>query len=233
MTLMDVFARTTVAFVILYILCRVLNKKLISQMTFFDFVAGITIGSIAASAMLMQSTPISISMAGLILFCFYTFVTSIIAIKSLRGRKILEDEPTYLIKNGKILENGLKKNRMAMDALLTNLRKKGVFYVDQVESAILETDGTVSVLKKPSYLNVMKKDINNIQASRGVPQAFIIDGKILTSTLKMLGKDINWVHSILKQNNITKLEDVFFAQVDMQGNVYLDKREDIQFSSFD
>lgn len=202
-------------------------------MTFFDFVAGITIGSIAASAMLMQSTPISISMAGLILFCFYTFVTSIIAIKSLRGRKILEDEPTYLIKNGKILENGLKKNRMAMDALLTNLRKKGVFYVDQVESAILETDGTVSVLKKPSYLNVMKKDINNIQASRGVPQAFIIDGKILTSTLKMLGKDINWVHSILKQNNITKLEDVFFAQVDMQGNVYLDKREDIQFSSFD
>ncbi|MBU9712331.1 DUF421 domain-containing protein [Evansella tamaricis] len=233
MTFLDIFIRTTVAFIVLYILCRLLNKKLIAQMTFFDFVAGITIGSIAASAMLQPNTPLSISMTGLILFCIYTFITSIIAIKSLWGRKILEDEPTYIINNGKVLEKGLKKSRMTMDALITNLRKKGVFYVEQVESAILETDGTVSVLKKPGYLDVMKKDINQFQRSRGVPQAFIIDGKILTSTLKMIGKDTNWVTDVLKKNNISKVEDVFFAQIDNQGTIYLDKREDAQSPSFD
>ncbi|MDG5789645.1 DUF421 domain-containing protein [Evansella sp. AB-P1] len=233
MTFIDIFIRTTIAFIILYILCRILNKKLIAQMTFFDFVAGITIGSVAAGAMLQPNTPLSISMTGLILFCIYTFITSIIAIKSLWGRKVLEDEPTYLIKNGEVLENGLKKNRMTIDSLITNLRKKGVFYVDQVESAILETDGTVSVLKKPAYLDVMKKDINQFQSSRGVPQAFIIDGKILTSTLNMLGKDINWVKGILKKNNISKLDEVFFAQIDIEGTIYLDKREDAKSPSFD
>ncbi|ADU29548.1 DUF421 domain-containing protein [Evansella cellulosilytica] len=233
MTFLDIFIRTTVAFLVLYILCRLLNKKLIAQMTFFDFVAGITIGSITASAMLQPNTPLSISMVGLVLFCIYTFITSVIAIKSLRGRKILEDEPTFLIDKGKVLENGLKKSRMTMDSLLTNLRKRGVFYVDQVETAILETDGTLSVLKKPQYLDAMKKDINQFQSSRGVPQAFIIDGKLLQSTLEILGKDREWVMNILKKNSVKKVEDVFFAQIDQQGNVYIDKREDGNVSSFD
>ncbi|WP_096200449.1 DUF421 domain-containing protein [Bacillus sp. FJAT-45350] len=233
MTVLEIFIRTTVSFVILYILCRLLNKKLIAQMTFFDFVAGITIGSIVASSMLMNDIPILIGMTGLILFCFYTFLSSIGALKSFRGRKILEDETTYLIKDGQVLEKGLKKVRMTMDGLTTNLRKKGFFYIDQVETAIMETDGTVSVLAKPPYLRAMQKDVFNVQMSRGIAQAFIIDGKVLQESLKMLDKDMDWVNQTLQNFNISKVDDVFFAQIDQLGNIYIDKREDILTSRFD
>ncbi|WP_088105190.1 DUF421 domain-containing protein [Halalkalibacter urbisdiaboli] len=226
MTVGEMFIRATVAFIVLYFLCRLLNKKLISQMTFFDFVAGITIGSVAASSMLTKDVPIYIGMLGLFIFCLYTLSTNIIAIKSLRGRKILEDEPTYLVKNGKILEEGLKKSRMTMDSLIANLRKKSVFYLDQVDTALLETDGSVSVLKKTPYIDLMKKDIATVEPSRGIPQAFIIDGKILKKSLKVLRKDMKWVDEILTLHNVKHLEDVFVAQIDMLGNVYIDIRDD-------
>ncbi|WP_157800893.1 DUF421 domain-containing protein [Bacillus solitudinis] len=227
MTIFEMFIRTTVSFIILYILCRFLNKKLIAQMTFFDFVAGITIGSIVASSMLTKGTPVLVGMVGLVLFGFYSFLSSIGAIKSLFGRKILEDEPTYLIKNGQILEEGLKKVRLTMDGLSTGLRKKGFFYVDQVETAFMETDGTITALAKPPYLSAMQKDVFNIQASRGNAQAFIIDGQILSESLRMLGKDMDWVRTILQTNNIANIKEVFFAQIDEQGTIYIDKRHDI------
>ncbi|MDE5416154.1 DUF421 domain-containing protein [Alkalihalobacterium chitinilyticum] len=227
MSILEMVIRTTVGFIILYILCRLLNKKLIAQMTFFDFVAGITIGSVVASSMLIPDVPILIGMVGLILFCFYTFLSSLGAIKSFLGRKVLEDEPTYLIKNGEIYEEGLKKVRLTVDALLTGLRKQGFFYIDQVETAYLETDGTITALAKPPYLNAMQKDVQNIQISRGVSQAFIIDGKVLSSSLKLLGKDMTWVRQVLQTYNVPNVEDVFFAQIDELGNVYIDVRDDL------
>ncbi|WP_078554185.1 DUF421 domain-containing protein [Bacillus alkalicellulosilyticus] len=227
MTITEMIIRTTIGFIILYTLCRLLNKKLISQMTFFDFVAGITIGSIVASSLLMHEVSIVIGMTGLILFCLYTFLTNVIAMKSLRGRKLLEDEPTYIIKDGQILEEGLRKTRMTMDNLLAHLRKKGVFYLDYVQSAILETDGTVSVLKKPQFLEAMQKDVNNVQLSRGSAEAFIIDGQILHDSLKIMGKDQEWVERILQEHNVRRVDDVFFAQIDQLGKVYLDIRKDI------
>ncbi len=111
---------------------------------------------------------------------------------------------------------------MTTDSLLTNLRKKDVFYVDQVE-----TDGTVSILKKPQFLGVMQKDIMNVQSSRGTAQAFIIDGKILQKSLSLLGKDASWVKNVLLQHNISRISDVFFAQIDQVGNIYIDLRDDL------
>ncbi|WP_216829700.1 DUF421 domain-containing protein [Alkalihalobacterium elongatum] len=226
MTLIEVIIRTTLLFIVLYILCRILNKKLIAQMTFFDFVAGITIGSIVATAMLMKDIPVYIGVIGLVFFSLYTFISNIIAIKSFTGRKILESEPTYVIKDGQVLEDGLKKGMLTMDSLLTSLRKKNVFNLDEVDTAILETDGTISVLVKPPYLPAMQKDVYNIQPNRGVGQAFILDGNILMKSLELLGKDMEWVKTTLTAHNVEKIEDVFYAQIDKQGIVYIDVRED-------
>lgn len=224
--MLDIFIRTTISFVTLYTLCRLLNKKLIAQMTFFDFVAAITIGSIVASSIVTKDNPIEMGMLGLLIFCIYTFLSSLWAIKSLWGRKILEDEATHLINNGQLLEQGLKKVRLTVDGLLTNLRKKGYFYLDQIEVAVMETDGTISVLAKPPYLPVTQKDIEHIQASRGFAQTFIIDGQVLTKTLEDLGKDMNWVKDVLQTHSIPSIKEVFCAQIDQLQNIYIDRRRD-------
>lgn len=195
-------------------------------MTFFDYVAGITIGSLVASGILTNNIPILVSMVGLIFFCLYIFITNVIAIKSLWGRKIFEDEPTYLMKDGQVLDEGLKKTRITMDVLLANLRKKEVFNIDEVETALLETDGTVTVLKKQAYTPAKQKDVFNIHPSRGIGQAFIIDGKILTKSLELLEKDEAWVQKVLLDHNISNTKDVFFAQIDRLGTVYIDLRKD-------
>lgn len=90
----------------------------------------------------------------------------------------------------------------------------------------METDGTITVLAKPEYLFATQKDVFNIQASRGSAQAFIIDGQLLPNSLKMLGKDLAWVQQILQENSIPSIKEVFFAQIDQVGNIYIDKRMD-------
>lgn len=223
--LIEMMFRTIVAFISLYTICRILGKKLISQLTFFDFVAGITIGSVAANIM-FQPVKITTGIIGMTTFGALSLLSGVIAIKSLKGRKVLDGEPTILIKNGKILEEGMKKNRLTMDQLLLNLRKKNVFYIDQVETALLETDGTLSVLKKPMYLNATQQDLQRVNSSRGLPEAFIVDGEILQDSLKSLGKDMEWVNHVLKVYHVENIKHVFYAQVDQQGNVYLDTRQD-------
>nr|WP_273841072.1 YetF domain-containing protein [Halalkalibacter alkalisediminis] len=105
--------------------------------------------------------------------------------------------------------------------------------MDQVETAIMETDGSISVLAKPPYLPAMQKDVLNVQATRGLAQGFIIDGKILHQSLKILGKDENWVREILVHHKIKRLEDVFYAQIDEQGIIYIDIRNDIVPNQFE
>lgn len=226
MPAIEMLLRTVSAFIVLYILCRILGKKLISQMTFFDFVAGITIGSIAASIMFMNDVKLLVGLFGLTVFCLLALLTNFISIKSFYARKVLEGEPTVLIKDGKVYESGMKKAKFTIDDLITHLRKKNVFYIDQVEIAILETDGSVSVLRKTEHLPATQKDVEKVQLSRGLPEVFIMNGKVLHDTLKILDKDIQWVEDVLKVNGVTSPKQVFLAQVDIQGNVYIDQRED-------
>jgi uncharacterized membrane protein YcaP (DUF421 family) len=212
---------TFIAFIVIYILSRILGKKLISQMTFFDFVAGVSLGSLVGSVILAPDIPIWKGSISLIIFAAISFVVDYTSLKSYRGRKILNDEPTPIIKEGKILENGMKEVRLTIDDLLFQFRKKDIFYLDEVEYAFLETDGTISALKKPGELPPTISDLQLNTLSRGLPQTFIIDGNILPDILKKIGKDENWVQGILVQNKINSVTDILVAQIDNQMKVYL------------
>jgi uncharacterized membrane protein YcaP (DUF421 family) len=226
MTISEMLVRTLITFIVAYILCRILGKKLISQMTFFDFVAGISIGTIIGSIMFSKDIKLMVGLIGLISFFLIVLMIDILVVKSFISRKIFNGEPTMIIKQGKILEKGMRKVRLNMDELLLKLRKKNVFYLDDVEMAIFETDGSLSVLKKPLSQPVTRKDLALTAPSRGQAQALIIDGKILSSTLTMIGKNQEWLDSILQSQGIANVSDVFFAQVDGQNNVYIDIRDD-------
>jgi uncharacterized membrane protein YcaP (DUF421 family) len=226
MTISEMLVRTLITFIVAYILCRMLGKKLISQMTFFDFVAGISIGTIIGSIMFSKDVKLTVGLIGLIFFFLIVLLIDFLVVKSFISRKIFNGESTMIIKQGKILEEGMRKVRLNMDELLLKLRKKNVFYLDEVEMAIFETDGSLSVLKKSESLPVTRKDLSLTALSRGQAQALIIDGQKLDSTLTMTGKNQEWLDSILQAQGISNVSDVFFAQVDEQNNVYIDIRDD-------
>ncbi|RSK26132.1 DUF421 domain-containing protein [Bacillus sp. HMF5848] len=226
MGFLEMTIRCILIFVALYIMARILGKKIIAQMTIFDVVAGITLGSISGSFMFSHDISITVGVYALILFAILTLLIDFIALKSFIGRKILTDEPTLIIKNGKIHEEGMAKARLSVDELLFQLRKKNIFYVDQVDFAFFETDGTVSANLKTEEQPATKKELTLSTPSRGIPQTFIIDGKILKNTLKSLNKDEEWVYSLLKSYNVNKISDVFIAQIDEREAVFIDKRVD-------
>lgn len=222
MSFLEATLRITLTFITLFIMSRILGKKLIAQMTFFDFVAGITIGSLGASFVFSNMIPIRIGMYGIILFCVITLITDVFSIKIYSTRKLFNGEPLLLIKNGKILEEGMEKARLTIDDLLFLLRKKNIFYLDEVEFAFLETDGSVSAQRKGTQQFTKNIDLKINPISRGIPQTFIIDGKIMTDSLQATGKDQNWMNTVLQTNNIRDVKNVTVAQVDEQGTVYLD-----------
>jgi len=222
----EIAGRSAAVFLALLFWARILGKKVISQMTFFDFVAGVAIGSIGANVMLNRSTPFGAELLGLSVFCAMALLSDIVSLKSIIGRKVLDSEPSIIIKDGKILEEGMTKARLTVDGLLLMLRKKDVFYVDEVELAYFEVDGTISVLRKAGAMPATREDVSSVKPSRGRPQALIIDGKVMPDSLREAGKDAAWVEGELRSRGISDVGDVMFMQVDQAGNVYVDARND-------
>jgi uncharacterized membrane protein YcaP (DUF421 family) len=210
----EALIRGSIVFIGLMIWARILGKKLISQMTFFDFVAGVAIGSIGGSMILIKDIPLYIGLLGLSVFCLWALLSDVVSLKSFFMRKVLEGEPTLIIKNGQILDATMSRIRLNMHDLLMLLRKKDVFYVDQVDTAYLETNGTLTVLKKAEYLPATRGDLNIIGPSRGLVKPVIMDGQILTNNLQSFGKDEAWIQSELAAKGITSVNNIALAQMD-------------------
>ncbi|CAM3922248.1 DUF421 domain-containing protein [Cohnella lubricantis] len=226
MSAFELASRSVIAFMILFVWCRILGKKLMSQMTFFDFAAGVTIGTITGSIIFTNSLSMWKGFAALSVFSALALLSGLLAMRSLRLRKLLNGEPTLLIKKGQILEQGMKKARITMDDLLMMLRKKSAFYPDEVELAYFESDGTLSVLKKSDLLPVTPKDLNLTVPTRGQSQTLIIDGRILPNSVNASGKDIQWINQQLKNLGVERMSDVALAQIDQLDKLYVDLRQD-------
>ncbi|SNZ05453.1 Uncharacterized membrane protein YcaP, DUF421 family [Terribacillus aidingensis] len=219
MGIAEVTLRSLIGFAVLFIVARVLGKKLIAQMTFFDFVTGITIGSVTANLILNKQIRLTTGVYALLIFGFLTLALGLLTIKVFSARKVLSGEPLLIIKNGKIYEQGMMHARLSVDSLLHQLRKKNIFYLDDVDFAFFETDGTIS----PNQ----KKTQSEQSSGRGLPQTFIIDGRVLEDSLQALNKDKKWLDNLLASHQ-TKLKDVFVAQLDQNDNLYIDYRQDRQ-----
>ncbi|WP_276354413.1 DUF421 domain-containing protein [Cohnella caldifontis] len=222
----EMAGRAAAVFVILLIWSRILGKKLVSQMTFFDFVAGITMGDIGGIIILDRSLSLKTGAIPLSVFCGMAFLAGWIALKSVRARGILNSKPTPVIRQGQILENAMAKVRLTMDDLQMLLRKKDVFYVDEVELAYLETDGSLSVQKKPEFMPASRRDLRVPAAARGEPRAVIVDGTVMSSALEAAGKDLEWLRRSLKRQGVEDVRDVSLAQIDGSDRLHVDLKKD-------
>ncbi|MFC4022394.1 DUF421 domain-containing protein [Oceanobacillus longus] len=229
MTIVELVLRLAIAYVTLIILTRLMGRKEISQMTFFNFVSGISIGTIGASLAIDSTLSIRNGIIALIIWSAFTIILGILDIKSPKVRYTVEGQPRILIKKGKIMESELRKVRLDVDALNALLRKKYVFSLSDVDYAIFETDGTLSVLKKEGNQPLNKGDMN-IHPTKpvfSISTAVISDGKIKKDNLKKLKLDHQWVNQQLEAAGISSISDVFYAEVQKDGTLYIDKKKDI------
>ncbi|WP_026585059.1 YetF domain-containing protein [Bacillus sp. J33] len=229
MTVTEVILRVTIAFLGLFLLARLMGRKEISQMTFFNWTSAIGIGSITANLAVNQNLSIRNGVIALVIWTLYTLIMGFIDIKSKLGRRVTTGDPLVVIKDGKIMESALKKSRLDLDELQALLRQKSVFSLKEVDYAILETSGYLSVLKNESQLPVTKSDIGGFSPKTSIfPLAteVISDGKVIEENLSKLNLNQTWLEQELKKENIQSVSDVLYAQVQQDGILYVDKRED-------
>ena len=225
----EMILRTTISFAVLLFLARLLGKKQLSQLTFFNYITGITIGSIAAEIASQKETPFIDGLISLIWWTLLTILMSWISLKSSRARVFLDDEPTILIKDGKLSVKSLKSTRMHMDDLLMMLREQSIFSIQDVHYAVLETNGELSVFKKPNQQEATKQDVKaDVSLPVYMPSEIISDGKIVQKNLLGLDLDEEWVMRKLRKQGIDSVEDVFYAQLQTNGSLYINLRKEIE-----
>lgn len=223
---LTILLRSLLAFGYLLLLSRLMGRQLISQLNFFDFIVGITIGSIAAA---MSSDPRVGIVGGLVALTVWGALPIILgklALRSISFRKIVAGEPTVVIRDGKILEENLAVLRYSTEDLLMQLRTKDIFDLSEVEFAAIEPNGKLSVLKKSAKQPLTPSQAGLDVTAKGMPAVVIMDGQILRSTLKSIGRDEAWLLDELYKRGIKDAGEVFVAQVDTSGNLYVDLEDD-------
>jgi uncharacterized membrane protein YcaP (DUF421 family) len=221
-----VIVRAIISFFSLLIFARILGKEQISQLTFFDYILGITIGSIASELTVDLSSRAWPHWVGLLTWAALAYLMEVITLKSRYLAKYIEGEPTIVIMNGKIMENVLRKMKFRVTDILELLRNQGVFNLNEVDYAIIESNGKLSVLKKPEYLPLTPKDMNIPVKATGISTELIYDGVIVEQNLRQMNKDVKWLKDQLKKHGIKDVSEVFLATLNDAGDLYIDKYDD-------
>ncbi|MEX2461807.1 MAG: DUF421 domain-containing protein [Paenibacillaceae bacterium] len=220
-----IFFRSLGAIVMLFLIARILGKKQISQLTFFEYIIGITLGGLAG----FMSTDIEANymhgIVALVTWFAAAYLFEIVTMKSITLRHWFEGKGTVMIKDGKVMEDNLKKEKYTGQELMESLRKKNVFNLADVEFALLETNGDLSVLVKKENLPITPKNLGIKVAPQPEPQMVINDGEIMDEPLATIGMSREWLKTELNKQGVA-IENVFLGQVDAFGELYLDLFDD-------
>jgi uncharacterized membrane protein YcaP (DUF421 family) len=220
-----VAVRSIIAFLTLIIYTRVLGKQQMGNLTYFDYINGITIGSIAGTFATDLSSKAWVHFVALTIFTLITIIFQYITLKNRTISKLMDSDPTLIIQNGKILEQNLSKMRVKFDELTMMLRQKDVFDITTLDYAILEPDGSLSVVLKPENQPVTAKDMHMHPPKRKLMTELIIDGVLIKQNLEERNKDIHWLTEQLKKQKVT-VQDIAFAAILPNDKLYIDLFKD-------
>ncbi|EJL31701.1 DUF421 domain-containing protein [Brevibacillus sp. BC25] len=222
---LSILLRSIGAVAYLFLLTKIIGKRQIKQLTYIEYIVGISIGSIAAFMATEMDGPVYHSLVAMGVFALFPYLMEWLSLKSKLLRDLFEGKSTVLIKEGKILEDNLKKERLTAEDLMEQLRVKNVFRVADVEFALMETSGEVSVLLKSENQPVTPKHLELTVAPTEENQVVIMDGIIMDESLATAGLNRRWVRTELQKAGVA-LENVFLGQVDKGGELYLDLYDD-------
>ena len=206
---------------------RMMGKREIGQLQPFELAISIMIADLASVPMTELGIPLSNGIIPILGMLFMHMIISFINIKSVNMRKIICGKPAILIYRGKIEEKTLRKERFTVNELQERLRGNNVYNILDVEYAILETNGEVTVIQKPEKRNVIPEDLGITPEYEGIPYDLIVDGKIMYKNLKKIGKDYKWLEKQIK-NFAAKPQEILLATIDGKNQIFCQKKGEKQ-----
>ena len=221
--MLTTFIRSIVIYVIVLLVMRLMGKREIGQMQPFELAISIMIADLVTMPMTDVGIPISNGIIPILGLLLMHLIISIINIKSIKAREIICGKPRILIYRGKIDEEALKKERFTINELQERLRGNNIVNISDVEYAILETSGQVTVIQKPEKRNTIPEDFNIYPEYEGITYDLVVDGKIMQKNLDTLGKDYQWLEKELSKMNI-KPEEALIATLDGKGKIFCQKK---------
>lgn len=218
------FIRTLILYILVLITMRLMGKREIGQLQPFELAIAIMIADLASVPMANIGIPIFSGIIPILALLAIHLIISNINLKSLKIRKIICGKPTILIYRGRIDEKALKKEKFTINELQERLRGDGVFSLGDVEYAILETSGQISVIPKPEKRNLIPEDMNIIPEYEGIPYDLVIDGKVMYENLKSIGKDYEWLKKQVAKFKM-KPEDALVVTFDGKCQIFCQAKE--------
>ncbi|MGL4914501.1 MAG: DUF421 domain-containing protein [Romboutsia sp.] len=214
-----VLIRSILLYIVVLVSLRVMGKGEIAEMNSFDLVITLLIAEVAAVPMENNNIPLINGVAAVTGLVVMQIVISYLALKSRTVRVLLSGKPSILIEKGTINYKELQRERVTIDELLEQLRVQGYFKISDVQYAILETDGNLSVLATPTYKNPPGSEFKHL------PLSLIIDGQVIKHNINLIDKDNKWLLEVLKSNHIKRIKDVLLCVIDENDKIYIQEKK--------
>jgi uncharacterized membrane protein YcaP (DUF421 family) len=218
--------RTILVYLFLIIGIRLLGKRQVGEMEPSELVLAMLISDLAAVPMQDFALPLMAGLIPIITLLCITMILSVLALKSIRFRKLLCGAPTIVVKDGKVLPKAMNKVRMSVDELMQELRLQGVTDYQTVKYAILETSGQVSVVLNNADQPATAAQLRANPVETGLPLILINDGRLMEEHLKRRGLEQVWLEKELKKHGFRRYDQVFLMTIDESGQVYVVAKEE-------
>lgn len=216
--------RTIIIYILVLITMRLMGKREIGQLQPFELAISIMIADLASIPMTETGIPITRGIVPILGLLVMHLLISVLNMKSVRAREIVCGKPRILIYRGKIDEKALIKERFTINELEERLRINNVSSIGDVEYAILETSGNITVIQKPNKRTTIPEDFNIMPDYEGLPYDLVVDGKIMSDNLQAIEKDYNWLETQVQKFGF-KPEEALLVTFDGKGQIFCQKKE--------
>lgn len=221
--LLDVTIRALLSLITLFFVTKLIGKKQVSQLSLFDYVIGISIGNFAAEMTINLESKEIHGIVAVIIFGFIAYLVSILTMKSIVLRRFFMGTPTIMIEHGKIVQDSFKKVRYDINDMLEQCRINGYYDISDIEYAIVEANGELSILPRSENRPITVKDMNLKVNKEGLCANVIIDGKIMYKNLININKTEEWLLKEMKVRG-KEIEDIILATVDINNKIVFYER---------
>ena len=218
------FVRSILIYIIVLIVMRLMGKREIGQLQPFELVISIMIADLAATPIANSGIPLTNGVIPILGLLVMHLLISIVNMKSLKVREFICGKPSILIYRGKLDEKALKRERFTINELQERLREKNIVNIGDVEYAILETSGQISIIEKPNKRNVTPEDLGIESEYEGISYDLVIDGVIMNDNLKLLNKDYKWLKKQVQKFGYLP-EEALIVTMDGKGQFFSQKKE--------